>query len=242
MLDTETYLSALERDGLEIAARARGALTTAVPACDPWKMSDLVWHMLEVHWSWRFIAETKATTPDGYTPPAFPPAESLVDEYVAGLHALVDCLRASDPTTPCWTWTGMRDIGWIIRRMAHETAVHAWDAQSASLSTTPLDPMLSSDGIDEFLHVMLPYAREGQPVLGGSVHLHCTDIEGEWLVTPTKDYSLEVTREHAKGSCAIRGDAGSLLLLLWRRLALPAVEVIGDSGVADRFVERTSLE
>lgn len=242
MLDTATYLAAIERDGLEIAARARGSLSSAVPACDPWKMGDLVRHMLEVHWSWRFIAENKATTPDGYTPPPPSSEVSLVDDYVTGLEKLLECLAAADPSTPCWTWTGMRDIGWIIRRMAHETAVHAWDAQSASLSTMPLDPVLASDGIDEFLHVMLPYAREGQPVLGGSVHLHCTDVEGEWLVTPTKDYSLDVTREHAKGSCALRGEAGSLLLLLWRRLTLPAVEVIGDTGVAERFVERTSLE
>lgn len=242
MLETGAYLAALERDGMEIADRARGALIRDVPACDGWKMSDLVGHMLEVHWSWRFIAETRAVVPDGYTPPPPSTAESLIDDYVAGLHRLIATLKSADPATPCWTWTGPQDIGWIIRRMAHETAVHAWDAQSATLSTSPLDPDLASDGIDEFLHVMLPHVREGQPVLGGSVHLHCTDVEGEWLVTPTKDYDLVVTREHAKGSCAIRGEASSLMLLMWRRLALDAVEVIGDSGVAERFVERTSLE
>lgn len=242
MLAPAQYLAAIERDGREIATRARGALSHDVPACDPWKMGDLVRHMIEVHWSWRFIAENKATSPDGYVPPPPSSESSLIDDYVDGLDRLLGSLTAADPATPCWTWTGMRDIGWIIRRMAHETAVHAWDAQSATLSGAPLEAVLASDGIDEFLHVMLPYSREGQPVLGGSVHLHCTDVEGEWLVTPTKEYDLVVTREHAKGSCAIRGDASSLLLLLWRRLSLPAVEVIGDSGVAERFVERTSLE
>jgi hypothetical protein len=72
------------------------------------------------------------------------------------------------------------------------------------------------------------------------VHLHCTDVAGEWLVRH-EDAKLAFTREYAKGSCAIRGAASDLLLVLWRRAPLDAVEVIGDREVAERFVAFTRL-
>jgi hypothetical protein len=117
-----------------------------------------------------------------------------------------------------------------------------WDACTAVGVQAPLDAALASDGIDEFLYVMVPHVREAQPIVGGSVHLHCTDVEGEWLAVPGDGDQMIMTREHAKGSCAIRGEANDLFLLLWRRIPSFAVEVIGDASVAERFLMRTSLD
>ena len=39
----------------------------------------------------------------------------------------------------------------------------------------------------------------------------------------------------------MRGSAADLLLVLWRRLPLDAVEVIGDRATAERLVARTDL-
>jgi uncharacterized protein (TIGR03083 family) len=155
---------------------------------------------------------------------------------------VINALANADRDMPCWTWTGVQNVAWIIRRMAHESAVHMWDACQAAGVEAPLQSELSSDGIDEFLHVMLPHAREAQPIVGGSVHVHCTDVEGEWLAVPGDADVMTVTREHAKGSCAIRGTANDLNLLLWRRLSSFDVEVIGDASVAERFLMRTSLD
>jgi hypothetical protein len=99
---------------------------------------------------------------------------------------------------------------------------------------------LASDGIDEFVFVMLDNVREGERALSGSVHLHCTDVDGEWLIVPTSDGALQVTREHAKGACALRGSAHDLLTALWRRVPMSAVEVIGDSAVAQQFLSRAA--
>jgi hypothetical protein len=52
---------------------------------------------------------------------------------------------------------------------------------------------------------------------------------------------LAFTREHAKGACALRGPASDLLLVLWRRLPVGRIEVIGDAAVADAFVAWTFL-
>jgi hypothetical protein len=125
--------------------------------------------------------------------------------------------------------------------MAHETAVHAWDAQCATGSTSEIDAALASDGIDEFVHVMvMGNMREEEGPLSGSVHIHCTDVDGEWLIMPTDTSDVVVTREHAKGDCAIRGSASSLLLGLWRRIPMSSLEVIGSSDVAAQFLNRTA--
>ena len=49
---------------------------------------------------------------------------------------------------------------------------------------------------------------------------------------PTDALDVEVTREHAKGDCAIRGSASQLLLGMWRRIPMSSLEVIGSTEVA----------
>jgi predicted lipid carrier protein YhbT len=82
--------------------------------------------------------------------------------------------------------------------------------------------------------------------VAGSVHLHSTDADGEWVVTePDPSSRLAVTHEHAKGDAAVRGSASDLLLLLWRRLNLDdhaeRFEVFGDRAVVDRLLARNDL-
>jgi hypothetical protein len=125
--------------------------------------------------------------------------------------------------------------------MAHETAVHAWDAHSATGKMAEINAALASDGIDEFVHVMvMSNMREEEGPLSGSVHIHCTDVDGEWLIVPTGTSDVVVTREHSKGDCAIRGSASQLLLGLWRRIPMSTLEVIGSAGVAEQFLNRTA--
>jgi len=165
----------------------------------------------------------------------------LLTEYRAGLDELINVLSSLDPGRSCWTWAGIHDVAWVIRRMAHETTVHAWDALGATGSISEIDAALASDGIDEFLHVMMmSNMREEEGPLSGSVHIHCTDVDGEWLIVPTDTSAVVVTREHSKGDCAIRGSASSLLLGLWRRIPISSLEVIGSSDVAAQFLNRTA--
>ena len=128
-----------------------------------------------------------------------------------------------------------------MRRMAHETAMHLWDAQQAAGRGPAIEPVLASDGIDEFLDHFLG-ADDAAEAVGGSVHLHCTDVPGEWTVRPQDDGGFLVAREHAKGDAALRGSAGDLLLVLWRRLPLDTIDVVGDAAVAARLVAHPALE
>ncbi len=218
------------------------SLDRPIPACPGWSMADLMWHMGEVLVFWEQVIVKRALDTSELKWIDRPTDTDLVEWYHTGVASALRTLETSDPSMPCWTWTGTQNVDWIIRRMAHESAVHMWDVCNGAGLTPALDSELASDGIDEFLYVMLPHQREGQPVVGGSVHLHCTDVEGEWLAVPSEGTNLLVTREHAKGSVALRGTSTDLFLLLWRRIPSFAVEVIGDASVAERFLLRTSLD
>jgi uncharacterized protein (TIGR03083 family) len=241
MLTDAEYLAILRHEGDAFAGSIARALDVPIASCEPWVGAELLWHLIEVHYSWKFIVETHLMNSDDYVPRSKPADKDLLSEYRAGLDELINVLSSLDPGRSCWTWAGIHDVAWVIRRMAHETAVHAWDAQCATGSTSEIDAALASDGIDEFVHVMvMGNMREEEGPLTGSVHIHCTDVEGEWLIAPTDTSDVVVTREHAKGDCAIRGSASSLLLGLWRRIPMSSLEVIGSSDVAAQFLNRTA--
>lgn len=209
-------------------------MSRPVAACAPWLVGDALWHLIEVHSFWRQVV-AEGATPQSVRRTAPPADEELPRMLADGAAALVAALADADPDSAVWTWAGPRHPSWVARRMAHETAVHAFDVCSAAGLGWRIEPSLATDAIDEFLGVMLDQLREGQPRPGGTVHLHCTDVDGEWMVRDVNG-TFEVERAHAKGSCALRGTGAELMLVLWRRWPLARVEVIGDGEVAERFV------
>ena len=236
------YLATIEREGAELLAVARhGPLSAAVTACPGWVLADLLWHVAEVHDFWGTVVRERLQDPSVYVQPERPAEPDLVGFAGDRLDRLLDALRTTDPSTAVWTWSARKDAGFVRRRMAHETAVHRVDAQDAIGTALPIDGELASDGIDEFLEHFTADVIVGELPLAGSVHLHCTDVPGEWLVRPDGD-SLVLTREHAKGDAAMRGAAHDLLMVLWRRAPLSSVDVIGDAGVAGQLVRRTNLD
>lgn len=242
-MDRLELLSALERDGLAFAdSCAAAGLDAPVAACPEWNVADLVWHLAEVHHFWRTIVGERRSTGNGYEQPPRPVDADLLAFYRAGLADTVRVLAAADPTGAVWTWSADKTAGFVVRRMAQETAVHRWDADQAAHRDMPIEAHLASDGIDEFLEHFLGDVIDGAGPLGGSVHLHCGDVAGEWTVRPDDTGELVVTREHAKGDAAIRGDASDILLALWRRRPLSTVDVVGDAAIAERFVARTNLD
>ncbi len=246
-LTTVDYLDAIRRHGDGFAYAADGNLSTDVSACPGWRVADLVWHLGEVHDFWRRIAEERLDDPNLMDRDLErPAAEELVAWYRDGVERLHVVLRDSDPATPCWSWSPRKNIGFIVRRMAQETAVHRWDAETAAGHDFAIEPRLAVDGIDEFLDLMVPDANRDAEAPGGSVHLHATDVTdgtGEWQVGDDHG-ALVVRREHAKGDAAVRGTASNLLLLLWRRTppAAAAFERFGDGNVLAQFLAHTNLE
>lgn len=103
-------------------------------------------------------------------------------------------------------------------------------------AAVPATPELASAAIDDFLARSWLDAPTDAAALSGSVHLHCTDADGEWTIRPNRSGGHDVARDHAKADAAIRGPAHDLLMVLWRRAPLDAVEVFGDADLAAAFV------
>lgn len=248
-------LATLARDGeafAEVAGAAASAgpsgLAQPVPSCPGWTLADLVWHLAEVHHFWRTIVGEQRDTWEGYQQPTRPADDELVQFYREGLEHTVTVLAAAHPQQANWTWSHQRDAGFVMRRMAHETAVHLWDALQATGASIPtedgagtsIDGEFAADGVDEFLHHFL--TADAIAAAGGSVHVHCTDVAGEWTVRQDVDGEPVVTREHSKGDAAMRGSAAALLLALWRRIPLDTIDIVGDADVARRVVAAAMLD
>ena len=237
-MEIASYLEHVERDGLALAAAARGAMDRTVPSCPDWKVADLVVHTGMVHRDKALIVRAGGTEkPDlsALKEPSTRDAGELLSWYEEGVRDLLEVLREKDPEDEAWSWSGDHRVAFWCRRMAQETAVHRWDAQNAAGVPEPIDSELAVDGIAEMLEVMVPsdaVVYEGTP---GTVHPHCTDREGEWVVTLVPGEVPAARRAHEKCDVAVRGTASDLLLLLWRRIEPSAVEVLGDEGLLREF-------
>ncbi len=237
------YPAAVRRDGLALADAAEAAGPEAlVPGCPGWDVSELVWHITEVHFFWGEIVARSLQDPE-LVPPLDHPGDfpALLASYRAGVGRLASILAAADPATPVWTWARQKDVGFVIRHQAQEAAVHRVDAERAAGRASAIDPELAADAVDEFLEHTAARRREGALPLAGTVHLHPTDAPGEWTVTEDTAGALVVRREHSRGDAAMRGPASDLLLVLYRRKGTEDMETFGDPGVLERFLARPDL-
>jgi uncharacterized protein (TIGR03083 family) len=233
-VEKSAYIRALRRHGTRLADAAID-LTRPVPACPGWNVAELVWHTGEVHASWRHFAT--GGTFENRVDPLRPADADIVEWFRSGVEATASLLEGLDPEQPAWSWAPQKNVGFIQRRMAQETAVHCWDALAAAGLDEPLERDLAVDGIDELLAFFL---SEVAPA-GVDVHLHCTDGHGEWLIRADEG-SWRIGREHAKAAVAVRGTASDLLLVLWRRKPLTSVETFGDPAALDKFLTTAELD
>lgn len=220
------------------AALDAGPLDAPVRACAGWDVARLAVHVGVIHrWSGHCIVH--AEPPDG-TDPFEPGDRDLAEWFAEGVDELAGRLRSLDPATPTWhPFTVERVAAVWPRRQAHEMCVHRWDAEHAIGRPTPIDPELASDGIDEYFEVALPRVvkRNRIEVPGSSLHVHCTDVDGEWLVW-NEDGDYRLKRAHEKGDAALRGPAEAILLRLWGRESSRADELspVGDESALDAWL------
>lgn len=221
-----------------MADLARRDLDAQVPTCPDWKLHDLIEHCGFVHrWQTAVLRDAPAGFPDADTWQHGPTeGESLSDWFQAGVDAAVEHMHGVDPNEHRWTWFPPdQRAGWYLRRITQETLVHRIDAELTVGDITDVDADLAADGIAEMCEVFVPSAV-GQPIGGGgeTLHLHATDAESEWLLTLHGD-RVDVERGHAKGDAAVRGSARDLLLMVWGREPIGAVETFGDESVVATF-------
>ena len=229
----ERYLDAIEKDSAALLEAARGNFAARIPSCPEWSMNELLVHLGEVHRFWNEMAGRALTDPGDSE--NHDPAEGtdLIDWFNEGSALLVNTLAGADLERPMWSWSLLKKVGFVPRRMAQETAMHRWDAQNAVGDPSGIDSELAADGIDELMFLWLPAMAPLMDPPKTSVHIHTTDTDGEWLVV--LDEEPVVTREHAKGDAALRGPASDVLLYLWRRIDASTLTIHGDPMVLEQF-------
>ncbi|WP_431869250.1 maleylpyruvate isomerase family mycothiol-dependent enzyme [Nocardiopsis eucommiae] len=246
-MDTPRYLTVLRESGTLLADAAEDRAHAHVPTCPEWNVLDLVWHVGETHHFWRSIASGEIRDPDdGYAQPERPDDEALLSWYREGLAETLTVLTALDPDAPRWTWSPQKDGAFILRRMAQETAVHAWDVLNAVDGGAALPRDVAVDGVDEFLTFFLGLAEmldlPREPVGPmGAVLLTATDADLSWTVDHTGQH-WRVSRGANRASVAVEGTASDLLLTLWRRIGPESLAVTGDAQELARFLKVAETE
>jgi uncharacterized protein (TIGR03083 family) len=242
-MEATAYLHAIRADAAALADAGEAAGPDArVPSCPEWAVADLLGHIGLVH---RWATANCDRPPDAEYLRSTQAGIEIPDDVTtrpawvrSGSQALLDALASHPADAPCWTWAPPHTVGFWQRRMAHETVMHRVDAQLAAGAAEPIEPALAADGIDEWLAIAgrRPWVEQQINGAGETIHLHCTDVDGEWLVR-LAPAGLEVERVHAKGDVAARGGASDLLCWMQGRGPIDRLEVHGDAAVLDRWRE-----
>lgn len=234
---TDWYVEHLLGDAERLAELLEAEpLDTPIPACPGWDLSRLTEHIGQIHrWAGFCAAHGRRPSEDEAAALESYDASIAADWMRAGVRELAATLRDLDPEAPTWhPFPGEQSNRFWPRRQAHETAVHRWDAEQACGRTAGIDPGLASDGIDEYFEIVLPrLVAAGRATLPtGSLHVHCTDVPGEWLLWGDDD-GYQMIRAHQKGDAALRGPAAAILLRLWGRQSADADQLspVGDESV-----------
>lgn len=233
------FVAAVRSDADQISAVVRTTdLDTPVAACPGWALKKLVGHTGTVH---RWATEALIAGEPPAADLRFGPTDddNLAVWIVDGATALAEALESADAEADTWHPFTLEQKAWVWhRRMALETAMHRWDAQTAAGIDATLDAELSSAGIHEYLEMGLPRAavNGGATLPAVSLHVHCTDVDGEWLIW-NENGTYRMLPVHDKGDAAIRGTAADIWLLLMGRIDRSALDIVGDATAADAWLD-----
>jgi len=252
-MEASRYLECLAADYGDLRdAVAAVEPAAAVPSCPGWTVADLTVHVARVYLH-KAVLICTGQEPQPWPPPglALPaqigePSLALLGRSYGELRAE---FRAHEPGTPVPTWFGPdQTVGFWIRRMAQETAIHRVDAElAARLPVTPVPDDLAVDGVDEVLKRMLAYGSQEWPEdfaeLDGG-HLAGEDgrdtitlaaqgaAPAAWTIRPSPRRVVVEDGGSADPRVLVQGPAGDLLRWLWGRAGDDAVSLAGDPAWA----------
>jgi uncharacterized protein (TIGR03083 family) len=243
-LDAQRYFESIDADTERLLVMADKHLNVPVPCCPGWTVADVVSHLATVYeHKVRVMADNAWPQP---WPPedaeTLPPAEALA-EAKARLFEEFSHHEVGDATT---TFSAAdTTIGFWVRRMALEVAVHRYDAELARADPTPIPDDIALDGVDEVLRVML-----GGPWWDGRVATrHPVDAvvgveaKGQRWLCAVATSSVAITGEDSAqrpspAAVTICGDPESVFLWLWGRVGDERVAFDGDLTLGQEFRAR----
>jgi uncharacterized protein (TIGR03083 family) len=239
----EFWLAALRAEG-PVLLRVVGEADpqAPVPSCPQWTVADLVGHLVRLYtWVGTHVGRGVVTPPEEPEPTG--PRTATPAEYDTALANLLTLFDVLDPEMPAWNPDPQaKKVAYWQRRLAHDTAVHRWDAQMAAVGLTePLEAKLAADVVGEALDTLLPGGRGRRTAdRHGMVALSATDLEQTWHIRLRKgggvalldtDTLLDDDDLHERVIAA--GNASDLALALWGRVGFDVLTVTGDEQLLE---------
>ena len=227
---TQEYVAAMRREGLALVRAARQDPARPVPFYPGWSIADLVAHTGAVHrWALRLV-RSRATKGGPRKEYEERDPVRLVAWFEEGLESLATELAGVDPNDAVWSPTD-HTAGFWQSRMAHETAIHRWDAQSAFGYAQPIERRLAATGIPESLaiHIVGPVRGTAVGGHGESVALRCDDTVDAWRVMLLPD-EVRFEEGQQKATSGVAGTASDVWLFMTGRPAA-RIHILGDTTV-----------
>ena len=233
----EFWLAGLRADGPAFrAAVAEVEPDAPVPSCPEWTVAQLTGHLASIYaWVAGHVGRGVTTAPE---PREQDPVTATVEEFDERFTHLLALLDALDPEMPAWNrWPQPKKVAFWHRRMAHETAVHRWDAQMATGLAEPIEAKLAADGVAEVLDTWLPAGRGSCPVdRHGMVALVSADLQQTWHVrlrpgggVALLDTDTLLDDDDLHERAVAKGTASDLQLALWGRVGFDVLVLSGEA-------------
>jgi uncharacterized protein (TIGR03083 family) len=244
-MQTAEFLEILDREGRLLAAAAEEAgLDAPVPACPDWRVRDLLRHTGTVHrWAAGVVADAE-TAPRPFPDSPDIDGTELTTWYREGHHRLVDTLNGAPWDLTCWTFHPApvpSPLAFWIRRQAHETTVHRYDAEAARGGpASPIGTDFAVDGIDELLRGF--HARARSRVRSESprvLRVRTADTDAAWTVRLSAEPPVTEPGALAEATAELAGPADQLYLALWNRVPVPTVT--GDPALAGLWLTNSGI-
>lgn len=243
----DEHLHWIRIDADRMADASTRSSAAPVPACPGWDVGDLLSHTGWVHRLMRYMV----CLPEGERPSretmmaaglpkvgsAQHPGGDLVAWFRDGVDQLLAAFTETPPTKTITSLFGTHTSSLLIRRMAHETAIHRWDVEDALGPPNGFDRALAIDGIDELLEIWVPmtfkYGDFG--TTSRTIELRVSDGDDAWAITVGAESTVWHRGDGEGAEVTARGRSSDLYLFAWNRRSADPLEVVGDRDLLARW-------
>ena len=173
--------------------------------------------------------------------------DSLSESLTEAAVELAATLAQAGPDAQMWCPVDGGGAAFYARRFAFETAIHRADAALALGAQFDLGPEVAADALDEWMELgCLPFHFEVHPWMrellapGRTIGLHATDIDAHWLLDLIGDV-IAWRRADKTSAVAVKAPVTDLLLMVYRRRPVSGLDVTGDVGLIEFWLERVGF-